>query len=139
MSFKVFVSGGITENTFSSRAWRDYVEDRLAERGIVTLNPIRDRLLREERDFREIVDASTEHIRRSNLLLAEFTNPSHPYIGTSMEVKEAYSSGIPVVVWAGELRDHIWLRYHAGRIFEDLDEALKHVIRSARRWEMREE
>lgn len=72
----------------------------------------------------QIVECDKEDILKSSYLLAYIKKPT---MGTIMEIMFAYIHKIPIVVVNPEMDycGDIWLKYHAVRIVNSLDEAFK--------------
>ena len=75
----------------------------------------------------EIVEKDKAMIDRSDYVLMEIARTVIPYHGTSMECLYAWERGKPVIVWGG-CRSY-WVRYHATKIFDDLESALAELIK----------
>lgn len=73
-----------------------------------------------------IVEEDKEDILKSSYVLAYIMKPT---FGTIMEIMFAFCNNIPVIAvnpnneWCGD----IWLRYHVGGVFENLDEAFNYI------------
>ena len=95
-----------------------------------TLDPMRrDYRGVEQVAYREIVDLDKCDVRRSDVILVNYSKPS---VGTSMEVFYAHSIGKPVVVWCrgGEVLSP-WMVYHSTSIVHSLEEAVETCVRCA--------
>lgn len=75
----------------------------------------------------QIVTADLDMIRRSNIVLAEISRKDIPYHGTSCELVYAYQWGKEIIVW-GDCHSY-WIRYHASKIFPELEKALWYIVR----------
>jgi nucleoside 2-deoxyribosyltransferase len=71
-----------------------------------------------------IVRADLDALEEADVLLADFSNPAHRYVGCVCEVVYAHLAGKPVVVYVGDTdySERLWLRYHATRICPTLRE-----------------
>jgi nucleoside 2-deoxyribosyltransferase len=74
----------------------------------------------------QIVESDLAAIMRSDIILAEVSRTDIPYHGTSMEIAYAYNQGKTIYVW-GNCRSY-WIRYHATQIFDELADALEHLL-----------
>jgi nucleoside 2-deoxyribosyltransferase len=74
----------------------------------------------------QIVESDLAAIKKTDIVLAEISRKDIPYHGTSMELAYAYQWQKIVYVWGG-CRSY-WVRYHATQIFDELADALEHLI-----------
>lgn len=84
-----------------------------------------------ERDFRgndqnsyqEIVDLDKRDIRRSDVILVNYTKPS---VGTSMEIYYAWTLGKSIIIWLSKNTPvSPWIRYHSTTFVSSLDAAIE--------------
>ncbi len=75
---------------------------------------------------KQIVEPDLAAIDMSNIILAEVSRTDIPYHGTSCEIFYGYRSGKIVIVWGG-CRSY-WIRYHSTKIFDELADALEHLL-----------
>ncbi len=129
--WKVYLAGAVGLDEAFVRGWREYAENFLNECGIDTLNPIKDREISPHYDPTDIVETDLEMVRQADIVLAEYSHDTYGYIGTSMEIREAYLQGKTIITWGDAYRNHYWLRYHANRCFGELEQALEYIARQA--------
>lgn len=123
---RVYLAGpilGVTDD--QAIEWRESA--RIAWNGlpIETVSPmVRDYRGREDENVAEIVEGDIRDIESCDIVLAFCWQPS---VGTSMEIRHAWTKGIPVyaIVYG---RVSPWLRYHA-TLFQTLGDALVAIAR----------
>jgi len=76
---------------------------------------------------REIVEGDLADIDGCDAVLAAFTSPDE---GTAMEAWYAHSRGTPVVAYTGGTPPHPWTAYVARSVHDDLEDAIRAVMRS---------
>jgi len=74
----------------------------------------------------QIVTSDLKMIKKADIILAEISRTDLPYHGTSMELSYAYQWGKTIYVWGG--CQSYWVRYHATQIFDNLADALSHLL-----------
>jgi nucleoside 2-deoxyribosyltransferase len=102
----------------------------------MTNRNIRDRYLPQSCDStaktREIVENDLETLRRSDLLLVDYSIPNRNYVGCTCEIVYAYLWRKPVIVFVehsgnGQRR---WLRYHATYVCNTVSQALGYMVKN---------
>jgi nucleoside 2-deoxyribosyltransferase len=74
----------------------------------------------------QIVEADLAAIKKADIILAEISRKDIPYHGTSMELAYGHQWGKTIYVWGG--CHSYWVRYHATQIFDELADALEHLL-----------
>jgi len=74
----------------------------------------------------QIVESDLAAIKKSDIILAEISRTNIPYHGTSIEISYAHQWGKSIYVWGG--CQSYWIRYHATQIFDELADALEHLL-----------
>ncbi len=125
---KVYLAGAIMAGVGMCKEWRQTARERLEVAGIECLDPYEGKDASKCYDPAWIVENDLEMIHRADALLVEMSAPQHKYIGTSMEIRTAFMSYIPIFVWGDANKSHYWIQYHQTERFETLNKALDHVI-----------
>ena len=73
-----------------------------------------------------IVKSDLSMISKSDIILAEISRRDIPYHGTSMELVYAKQWQKRVYVWGG--CKSYWVRYHADKIFETMEDAVSYIL-----------
>lgn len=128
----VYLAGAIDRVSAEyATGWRQKAKRILREVGLDVIDPTEGKELERE-DVNttlytpaEIVETDLRAIERSDVLLVEMSRDDIPYIGTSMEIRQAYVWGKKIVVWGNPTS--YWVRYHADYICEGLDEAIEWI------------
>lgn len=129
---RIYLAGTARKGTEFAESWRNYATNRFLDMGVEVISPFRGKVITQDCQIynpNEIITRDLWDIRRSDLILAEMTQPNTPYVGTSMEIISAskfYDK--PVVVWANEqMSQHYWIRALSVHINEDLDECIDYI------------
>jgi hypothetical protein len=79
--------------------------------------------------YDEVVEPALEAVRESDGVLVRWGDDS-ALVGSTMEVKEAFDCGIPVVVWYDGWRDNLspWLLHTSRGNFEDREKCMKTLL-----------
>ena len=118
----VYLAGPIYDCDDTCVEWRKAAAGILRSKKIMTLSPMnRDYRGREDEQIirRLIVEKDKRDIMASDTVLALCEQPS---FGTAMEVLFAW--GLRKQVVAVTRHGSPWIRYHADKVFDNLDEAL---------------
>ena len=118
----VYLAGPIYDCDDTCVEWRKAAAGILRSKKIMTLSPMnRDYRGREDESIirRLIVEKDKKDIMASDTVLALCEQPS---FGTAMEVLFAW--GLRKQVVAVTRHGSPWIRYHADKVFDNLDEAL---------------
>lgn len=75
--------------------------------------------------WKDIVETDKRDIDISDFIIVKWDRPS---VGTDQEIIYAYDKGKPVYLVTDKSRFSPWIRYHATKIFDDMDSLLKFVI-----------
>jgi nucleoside 2-deoxyribosyltransferase len=129
---KIYLAGGAKDPKFANE-WRKEAHNLLYPM-FETLNPFRGREVKEDNtwvpyDANDIVSRDLHDILHADLVLAEMMMPDHNYVGTSMEIRTAADSGIPVVLWSDKFHHHYWLQYHSVKCCPTLKECCEYIKR----------
>lgn len=124
---KIYLAGPIFGCTdFEAIAWRLWVKARLPEHEF--LDPMdRDYRGRQDEHFQQIVEDDLLDIRSADLVFVKADKPSW---GTAMELWDASSYGVPILVVCPHPVNP-WLRYVATRLAHSMTGAIDAV----RNWE----
>lgn len=118
--------------------WREHATKFLKEYSdkVKILNPMRgkEKLEYDEMCCGEVVDRDVMDVMNSDLVLAVMNKPKEgtgkiPF-GTPCEITIAHLiKHIPVVFVSdsSDLRKHFWVRRFCSRVFDNVDDALKHI------------
>jgi nucleoside 2-deoxyribosyltransferase len=124
----IYLAGSINGHPIRSANKRRLTAQReLEQAGYVVLNPLRDRSDGIMTPSKEIVERDLKDIERANILLVEMNCYGMSYIGTSMEIREAYLKGKTIYLWGEANKTSHWLAYHATRRFKTLQQALDYL------------
>lgn len=133
----VYLAGAIDKVPADyAKGWRQEAAEKLLNLGFDVCDPTRGKDLDHSEanttlyEPKDIVETDLQAIAKSDILLVEMARDDRPYVGTSMEIRQAYIWGLFIVVWGSPTS--YWVRYHADAIVEDMDEAIE-VIQKA--WE----
>lgn len=134
----VYLAGGMSGISHDEATiWRRYAKLRLEAAGYKVLDPtIGKDLDRPGENIdrytpEQIVEGDLKAISESDIILAEVSRTDKPYIGTAMEIRQAYLWNKMIIVWGGS--ESYWIRYHANREFGRLETALRWLEK--RLWE----
>lgn len=130
----VYLAGSVQDHTSIQDAnkWRLEAEDFLTKCGYRVLNPIRGKKHTIDGTPKEIVERDLEDIKVSDIILVEMDDLTKRYIGTAMEIRDAWINGKKIILWGMACRQHPWLKYHAHSWFHNLSGALYYLERRAR-------
>jgi len=122
---KVYLAGAIDfVSGPKAIGWRMVATETLKEEGIEVLDPTADKDFGRHYEPEEVVEPDFDMIAEADVILAEMRQDDIPYVGTSMEIREFYRSGKPVIAW-GMPQGH-FIAYHAFR-FDELTDALEFI------------
>lgn len=120
----VYLAGGMSGISHDeATTWRRYARLRLEAAGYRVLDPTlgKDLDRHGENTDRytpaEIVEADMRMISDSDIILAEVSREDKQYIGTAMEIRQAYLWDKLIIVWGGS--KNYWIRYHAEPLLFD--------------------
>jgi nucleoside 2-deoxyribosyltransferase len=115
-----FVSEKETSN------WRNEATKKLNDLGIYVYDPCFASTIH---NTLTIVREDLSRIKKSDVLLVNFSNENVNACGTSMEIRQAYEWGKHIVAFVGERGIHNvprWLKFHAV-ITKHLDKAIEYI------------
>lgn len=125
----VYLAGGIEGLPYETAAgWRQIAEKGLRLAGYEVINPLKGIDLSNPPPYRQIVEADLAGVSRADILLVEMAIPKRNYIGTCMEIREAFLAGKRIYVFGGLYDDNPFLKYHATKTFPNLEEALNFLM-----------
>lgn len=127
MEKTIYLCGGIKDLSLKEQTeWRDTATKELYPRFKI-LNPMRRNFRDNEfQSQNEIVSLDKKDVIDSDIILVNGTKPSW---GTSMEIMFAHERNKIVVVFTGKKYEYAspWVAYHATKVFEKLDDAIKYI------------
>ena len=120
----VYLAGGMSGITHDEATiWRRYARLRLEAAGYKVLDPTAGKDLDRPGENvsrytpAEIVEGDLKMISESDIILAEVSREDKQYIGTAMEIRQAYLWDKLIIVWGGS--KSYWIRYHAEPLLFD--------------------
>jgi len=143
--FLVYTAGPITGLTYNDiLGWREYVNEMVPE-WISCISPLRGKHVLKDNPDKIAKDVHPDailstgiainqrdfnDIKRCDLVLVNLLGTTKVSIGTVMEIAWARAFGKPVVLLleSGNIHDHTLLKFPAGYITTDLDEAIDVVV-----------
>ncbi len=124
-STTVYLSGAIDcVDSYHAISWRDAATVALEALGVRVINPLR---RGKEITAEQAVDGAMEDINDADIILVEVNDPAGGYIGTAIEIREAWRLKKPIIVWGLAFRDSKFLHYHATKTCQSLDYALGYI------------
>jgi hypothetical protein len=120
----VFLAGavdGIDRKT--ATRWRRQAAQSLAAAKIQVIDPT-DLIDPDVPDPMFVVNPNLASIETADLILIEMNTPGYAYIGTAVDMREAWRMGKPIVVWGTQNRESHYLQFHATTICDTLEEAI---------------
>ena len=78
--------------------------------------------------LKEVVERDLSDILKSNIVLVDLRHEVK-LIGTAMEMAYAKQWGKKIYVFGEAYRQHYWVRYHADKFFDTLDEAIEAIVK----------
>ncbi|MDR7867790.1 MAG: hypothetical protein RIN56_13330 [Sporomusaceae bacterium] len=105
--------------------WRLAATAELEAIGVTVIDPTRDGAL--SWTPQEVVERDLADIASADIVLVEMNNAAGGYIGTAMEIREAWEMGKIVIVWGQAFRNSKFLRYHVTKFCPSLDYALGYI------------
>lgn len=133
-ALSVYLAGPISDIEISeAAAWRKEAEEKLKAAGIMAYNPLRDKDLddpgiKSNLNYQDVVERDLKDIEKADIILVDLRREVN-IIGTAMEMAYARMWGKKIFVFGKAYREHYWVRYHADRFFDTLDEALEAIVR----------
>lgn len=124
----IYLAGSASKDVNFSMEWREKAEALLPD--FKCLSPFRGRDLRNPDNFveaSEIVTRDLDDIHRSDIILAEMVFPDYNYLGTSMEIREAFVWNKPVMIWTPCWQNHYWIKYHATKCMPTLEDLCAYI------------
>jgi len=116
----IYLCGGIEGLSYDEAySWRKIAREELQNKYII-LDPLDNK----HETWSQIVKADIENVRDADILLVEMKRYNHAYIGTSMEIRDAWVQGKEIYVWGIANRDNYFLVEAATKFFDTLGEAL---------------
>lgn len=135
--FHIYLAGAMSGLSREEQSkWRVKVEDRLRNSDLILrykyildiFNPFSYYNYFEQghKTEKEIMRYEFDKIRKSDLIIVNFNNPSS--LGTMAELAVAYEHRIPIVGMSSDLQSlHPWEIEMCTRICDDMDELIEHV------------
>ena len=125
----VYLAGSIDAHADieAAKAWRDEAAEVLIAAGYRVLNPLRwpaDTY----QDSAGIMQRNMVDILTSDIVLTEMDNPAISYIGTGIDIFQAYQFGKEIILWGQANRGSHALRHYAPVRFETLGDALNELV-----------
>ena len=126
---KVYLGGPIgTMSVAEANAWRTKAANQLELGGIETINPLRGECdsKRPNYNCNEIVMRDKLDIRSCDVVLVYWPERTVSN-GTAMEIMYAWEND-KYLVFVGEWAEKdYWIKYHATKVFSDLESAVEHI------------
>lgn len=131
----IYLSGSMSDVSFEEQSkWRQQIQDAIiynydCEIKPEFFNPVQYFNFEEKRheSEREIMNFDLNALRKSDLIIVNFNNPSS--IGTAMEMMLGYEMRIPIL---GLNKDrnkiHPWLECCCDRIFGNIKDLVEYVV-----------
>jgi nucleoside 2-deoxyribosyltransferase len=125
----IYLAGPIGQRSLNdANSWRKEATNYLAYHNIGVLNPLRGKT-EENRPYYtpgEIVTRDKQDIINSNAILVywperEISN------GTAMEIEFAFENDKMILFVGDWAQKDIWIKYHATKIFHNLESALNYI------------
>jgi nucleoside 2-deoxyribosyltransferase len=117
---KIYLAGSIEE-----KEYRKYVHDNYGH-----LFEIYDPLRMVDQESSELVNEDKLLITKSDCLVAYVERPS---FGTPMEIIFAYERSIPVYVITTKFVSSKWVKFHATKIFNNIEDCFLYLIKKLKR------
>lgn len=134
MSIKVvYLAGPISDiDIKDAAAWREEAEEYFKSTKIEIYNPLRGKDLSDPDiktglDYINVVERDLKDIEKADIVLVDLRREVN-IIGTAMEMAYARMWGKKIYVFGTAYRQHYWVRYHADKFFDGLDEAIEVII-----------
>jgi hypothetical protein len=120
----IYLGGSIDAHIegYKPREWRSRATKELEAQGYKILNPFENES--KYNSIKDIVEADLADIKKCNILLVEMTFPDMPYIGTSMEIREAHNNFKEIIVFGSANKSSKFLQYHATHWVPTLEAAI---------------
>lgn len=121
---KIYLSGSIDAHIDQDkpRAWREIATKELEQLGYTVINPMHNK--EKYTSTKQLVEADLADLKRCSTILVEMTFDNMPYIGTSMEIREAYNDFKEIIVFGEANQNSEFLKYHATRWVPTLEAAI---------------
>jgi len=129
---RVYLGGaihGLTENEAS--IWRMHATEALEAVGYAVLDPMRHGIT-DDLGI-NVVDLDLADIYRSEILLVEMDHTDCHYIGTCMEIQNAWENEKEIIVWGDANWGHPWIKHHMTKQFVLFKDALEYLVDKAER------
>lgn len=125
----VYLAGSIDGHACleDAKTWRDEAAEVLVKAGYKVLDPLRwpaDTY----QDSGAIMQRNTVDIFMSDIVLTEMDNPAMSYIGTGIDIFQAYQFGREIILWGGANRGSHALKCYAPVRYETLGDALNYLV-----------
>ena len=126
----VYLAGSINghQEKQTANAWRERASRELTAAGYVVLNPLRGRKLSDQ-NTEAIVERDITDVIGADIILVEMDTPEMAYIGTAIEIREAYLKRKEIVLFGKANRNSHFLKYftRGQKWFDSLEFALWHL------------
>lgn len=125
----VYLAGSIDAHATpdAATAWREEAAEVLTAAGYRVLNPLRWPADSYD-DSAEIMRRNLVDLVASDIILTEMDNPGLAYIGTAIEIYQAWQLGKEIILWGRANRRSHALRYYAPLRYETLSDALNYLV-----------
>ena len=124
----IYLAGPISQDDSNPYAWHETIQDHSPE--IDWINPF---LLHSHDEdevwdhIDEIIKKDLQEIRDADAVLLRRID-EYNLCGASIEAREAYTHGIPIIVWNNAETDiPLFLRGHADEVYETMEGAIEAV------------
>lgn len=122
---KIYLAGAIIkESEEFCRSWRDFVKHYLEDKNIKFLDPIKGKDLDKDYNSKLIYTSDMRMVNKADIILAEMCLKDRPYIGTSMELQEAFREGKTIFLWGKANKGHYFLETIADEWYDSLEYAV---------------
>ena len=128
---QVYLCGPIlTETDEEANTWRRKAIKELDS--FECLDPMRRQFSDEDLlGTNEIVQMDLEDVKNSDVILVNYNKarPETEFVGTSMEVRDAWRAGKYIVVFSNKTKKQMspWMIFNSTRIVKSLDEAITYI------------
>ncbi|WP_424005617.1 hypothetical protein ACOZ4I_20340 (plasmid) [Haloarcula salina] len=124
----IYLAGPIQQDDADPYAWHNAIQDHSPE--IDWINPFELHTYNEDEvwdHIDEIIEQDLEEVGNADAVLLRRID-EYNLSGASIEAREAYTKGIPVIVWNdAETELPLFLRGHVDEVYESMEEAVEAV------------
>lgn len=132
---KVYLAGGVHKLTGQQATeWRKEATKKLEAMDFKVIDPLRGRNLSDKgliSDSEDAINVNSVVVRakfdvnNADIILAEMMDTSRPYVGTSMEIYQAWQQDKPIITWS--TYDNSFLKYHSTAMFDNLADCIDFI------------